>query len=140
MSMGLRWHLITTVLFAAVVSTAPAQAQTSIRVPPGVQSCLTVTMNSQGSSGADITIDNTAGGVSVMLASTTRCAALIRNSGSNQMRCGPTSQTLTATAYGIVVDAGQALTLGPYGEVSQAWKCIRTGGSSTTANIAESTP
>jgi hypothetical protein len=106
--------------------------------PPAAASCKTVTVNAQGTAGADITIDNTATGITVLAASTTRCGALVKNVGSNQIRCGPTSHTLTATVYGVVVEAGQTLTFGL--EAQEAWKCIRTGGSNSTVNIAEMTP
>ena len=106
--------------------------------PPAAASCKTVSVNAQGVAGADVTVDATATGVSVLAASTTRCGALVKNNGSNQIRCGPTSHTLTATVFGMVVEAGQTLILGT--EAQEAWKCIRTGAASSTANIAEMTP
>lgn len=107
-------------------------------VAAGPPECRSTQTNVQGSSGADITVDATSTGVLVMAASTSRCQALIRNSGSAQMRCGPVSKTLTASAYGMVLDAGQSLVLGQ--ESAEAWKCIRTGSSSTTANVTEALP
>lgn len=91
-------------------------------------------VNLQGASNADVTVDATAGGVAVLAADTTRCAALIKNSGAAAMRCGPTTITVSATV-GFPVGAGETLVLGDEGK--QAWKCIRTTGSSTTASVIE---
>ena len=97
--------------------------------------CKAVTVNVQGSSGADITVDNTSGGVLVLAASTDRCAAAIRNTGTADMRCSPAGQTPSATV-GFLVDAGATLTLGA--EAQQAWRCFRTTATNATANVAES--
>lgn len=104
---------------------------------PATASCKTVAVNSQGASNADITVDATAGGVAVLAASTTRCSAVIANVSANDMRCAPTTVTVTSTA-GFLVQAGAKLSLGLEGQ--QAFKCIRTGGSSATASVMESTP
>jgi hypothetical protein len=53
------------------------------------------------------------------------------------MRCGPTAQTVTASVYGIVILAGESYNAAT--SMQQAWKCIRTTGTSTAANIVEET-
>lgn len=121
----------------AVVFVQPAHAQVSrVYTPPNVSPCKTVTTNAQGAAGADITVDSTAGGVSVMAASTTRCGALIKNAGTAAMRCAATTLTVSSTV-GELIDAGETLVLGLEGQ--QAWKCIRTTGTSTSASVSEAT-
>lgn len=110
---------------ALVLTALPATAQPL---------CDETVINLKGSADADVTVDATTGGVTVMEASATRCCALIDNTGEADMRCAPTTMTVTATK-GKLVKAGLALTLGVEGR--QAWKCIRTGDTSTTANVAE---
>lgn len=104
----------------------------------GVAQAGSVVINDKGTTNADITVDATAGGVAVMDAKTARRGAIIRNSaatsGTAAMRCGPASLTVTATA-GTLLNPGEALTLGSEGQ--EAWKCIRTTGSSATANVTE---
>jgi hypothetical protein len=116
-----------------------ALALVTVRPVAAAPMCYSTKVNLQGSSGADVTVDATAGGVLVMSANSSRCAALIKNAGANQIRCGPTTQTVTASAYGVVLDAGQVLSLTTE-SASQAWNCIRTGGSSSSANIVEALP
>lgn len=103
-------------------------------------------VNLQGASNADITIDNTAGGITVMAAnyqSTTqplsgRCGASIKNeTGGGAIRCGPVTMTVTTTA-GFFLAAGDVLNLGPEGQ--EAWKCIRTTASSGTVSVIEAIP
>ncbi len=121
----LRGILLAGILLAA--SAAPARA-----------GCGTTKVNLQGSGNASITIDATAGGVLVMAAATSkRCGATIQNSGAAAMRCAPTSVTVSATV-GYLIASGASYNAGPEGQ--QAWKCIRTTGSSTTADVAEATP
>lgn len=96
--------------------------------------CTITKVNLQGASSADITVDATAGGVTVLAADSNRCEALIQNSGAAAMRCAPTTITVTSTV-GFYVPAAGTLALGVEGQ--QAWKCIRTTGSSTTASVAE---
>lgn len=96
--------------------------------------CDTVDINAQGTSDADITVDSTSGGVTVMAASVTRCGALIINSGAAAMRCGPTSMTISSTKGAYIAEGG-VLVLGVEGR--QAWRCIRTSGTSTSANVVE---
>jgi hypothetical protein len=101
-------------------------------------SCTHSKVNLQGSSNGSITIDATAGGILVMAAATAkRCGATIQNSGSAAMRCGPASMTVSATA-GYLISAGASLNVGPEGQ--EAWNCIRTTASSTTADVDEAVP
>jgi hypothetical protein len=97
------------------------------------ESCLaasTVVM----SAGGDVFVDNTAGGVTVLGANTKRCQALITNNGTADMRCAPTTLTVSATV-GYPIKAGQTLTMGLEGR--ESWKCARTTSTSTAAAIAE---
>lgn len=96
--------------------------------------CPAAKFNLQGTANADITIDATATGIAVLAADATRCKATIRNSGTADMRCADTSITVSATA-GKLVKAGEELILDL--ESRLAWKCIRTGASSTTADVTE---
>lgn len=102
--------------------------------PPESAACKTTVPNDQGTAGADIPVDATAGGVAVLAASTTRCEAIITNAGTADMRCAPTTLTVTSTA-GYLVQAGASLRLGLEGQ--EAYKCIRTGASSTSASVIE---
>lgn len=104
---------------------------------PSAAACKTVTQNSQGAGNADITVDATVGGVAVLAASTTRCAAILSNVGSADARCASGATTPTSTA-GYLIKAGKDLVLGPEGQ--QAWKCIRTTATSTTFAVVEASP
>lgn len=102
--------------------------------------CQTVRINSSGTAGADITVDGTAGGVTVMPRLQARCGAIIFNSGSAPMRCAPSTGPWALTVSGTVgtlINNGSALVLGNEGQ--DLWKCIRTAGS-TTANVTEAVP
>ena len=104
---------------------------------PVSSSCKKVAVNLQGSANADVTVDNTATGVLVMAASTSRCGAIIRNSGAAAMRCAPPTITVTATV-GTEVLAADVLTLGL--EAQEAWRCIRSTGTNAAANVTEAIP
>ena len=118
--------MIRAILLLLALSASPAFADAL---------CPQVIYNAKGTANADITIDATAGGIAVLDTDTLgRCGAQIRNSGTADMRCADTSITVSATA-GKLVKAGEELLL-DY-EARLAWKCIRTGASSTTANVTE---
>lgn len=104
---------------------------------PTTASCKTVTVNSQGLAGADVAVDNTAGGVTILAASTTRCGVTVYNSGTAAMRCSPSGQIPTTTV-GQLINVGDTYVLGFEGQ--QAWKCIRTTGVSTAASVSEASP
>lgn len=126
-------RLISLVLAAALgVAAVPSGPR-----PADAAICKTVAVNAKGTGNASITVDATAGGVTVMDASTQRCGATITNSGTADMRCAPSTVTVTSTV-GFLIAAGKALNLGS--EAQQAWKCIRTTASSTTADVGEANP
>lgn len=108
-----------------------------ISIMPRDSFCKTVSINLFGVANADITVDATAGGVVISALNTSRCGMAISNSGAADMRCAPTTLTVTSTV-GILIPAGQVRYFGLEGQ--QLWKCIRTTGSSTTANVWEATP
>ena len=90
----------------------------------------TVTVPAAG----QVTVDATAGGVTVLAANRKRCQGLIKNTGAATMNCAPASQTVSATV-GWPIAAGE--TFGLRSEGRAEWKCIRTTGTSTTAATAE---
>jgi hypothetical protein len=132
-----RLMLMLTVALAiasSAIATEPASFTVNV-----ANRCQTTGINLQGTGGAGnaITIDNTAGGVSIMLANSGRCGGTIQNTGAAAMNCDPITQTVSAT-IGFTLAAGASYNFGPEGQ--QAWKCIRTTASSTTANVAEALP
>ena len=104
---------------AQVVSTQDACLAASTVQMPGI---------------GDVVIDGTAGGVTILGANGKRCQAIIQNTGTAAMRCGPATITVSATV-GFLVPPGQSLVTGVEGR--ELWKCIRTTGTSTSASIAE---
>lgn len=101
--------------------------------------CSKVRINESGVARADIVVDGTAGGVTVAPALDSRCGGIIVNSGTGTkaMRCGPSTMTVTSTV-GFLLNAGDALSLGNEGQ--QLWRCIKTTGDNTTANVIEAIP
>jgi hypothetical protein len=82
----------------------------------------------------DIVIDDRAGGVPVLGANPSRCQATIINNGAAEMRCAPT--TLTVSAFvGVPIKAGQSFAMGIEGR--QAWRCVRTTSTTTAVSIVE---
>lgn len=134
----MRWNgILGSLVVLLALAWVPAQAQTAVNMPPAKQSCQTVTVNSQGTSNAAVSVDNTSGGKTVLAASTTRCGAIITNlAGGGDMLCGPSTIVVTTTV-GYYISAGQSLVLGTEGQ--QAWKCIRQAGSNATAYVVEAT-
>lgn len=120
-----------------LVFVTPAAALDNVYLRSQDSPCKTVGVNVQGTANADVSVDNTAGGVAVLAASTTRCGAVIKNSGTGDMRCAPTTITVSSTV-GFLIIAGDKQTLGL--EAQQAWKCIRTGSTTTTASVLEAIP
>lgn len=105
------------------------------------QSCTNVRINAKGSSGAAITVDATAGGVTVADANTSRCALTLVNETANAMRCapdtGPYPLTVTATVGAYMPPTAYPV----FGQAAQQrWKCIRTGGSSAIITVIEELP
>lgn len=101
--------------------------------------CSKTRVNQSGTAGADITVDGTAGGVTVMPVLDSRCGAIIKNNGTGTqaMRCGPSTMTVTSSV-GFLLNAGDSLTLGNEGQ--QLWKCIKSTGDNTAANVIEAIP
>jgi hypothetical protein len=145
------------VLAAALVLSSAANAQVSSRAnrnleklnldstgnlgvnttPAGPTSapCKTVEVNNSGTAGADVAVAGTA--VQVLAAATDRCGAVIENSGAGPMRCAPSGLTPTSTV-GFLIGVNQSFILGEEGQ--QAWSCIRTTATSTSASVAEAAP
>ena len=120
------------------VTIATDQVVVPVKQAPGDAPCKTTTINSQGVANAGVVVDATAGGVTVLAASATRCGAVLHNlQGGGDALCAPTAITVTTTV-GFYLPAGQSLALGE--EAQQAWKCIRQAGVSATFYVAEATP
>lgn len=84
---------------------------------------------------ADITVDNTAGGVQLLAANADRKAAIIQNTGGENIRVG--IGTTPTAATGIQLAPGQVLHLSmPYCPTEQI-KGIQEGASSSTAAVIE---
>ena len=134
-----RTRILVCLMVLFVGSAADVGAQASrVYTPPAIAPCKTVTVNPQGVGGAPVTVDATVGGVSVLGASTTRCAAVIRNAHATaEMRCAPTTLTVLSTA-GFLIAAGDALNLTL--EAQQAWNCIRASNTNVPAEVVESRP
>lgn len=86
--------------------------------------------------GTDITVDGTAGGVTVLAANTNRKSALIQNTGAATMRVTTDGTAPTAT-HGKQVAAGNALVLSSPNCPTVVVKAIRESSTSTTANASE---
>ena len=86
--------------------------------------------------GTDITIDDTAGGVTVLAADNARLTALLYNNGGFEVRCAPSTEAPTTT-NGFPVPAGGTLVLGPQDGVQLLWACIRTTANSSTIAVFE---
>lgn len=87
------------------------------------------------SQAADVTVDGTAGGVTVLAANANRKSAVIQNVGSANMRVS-VGGTPTATT-GIQLAAGQTLSLRRPHCPTGAIKAIRESSTSTTASVLE---
>lgn len=105
--------------------------------------CVSRRVNHKGSSGAGITVDNTAGGVVVAEANSSRCHLWIVNETANAMRCAPSTgkyaMTVSSTE-GFLWPANTGPFPIPGAYAQDEWKCIRTGGSSATASVLETLP
>lgn len=97
--------------------------------------CQRVVINEKGTSNANITINNTAGGILIADANSNRCSLVIHNNGANVMTCGPATITVSATA-GFIVGVGGVLSFDSEGK--EAWRCFSDTG--TTAQVVESKP
>ena len=122
------------VIVALLVASVATSAERMILSPTDA-ACKTIVINAKGTGNATITVDATAGGITVLDALATRCGALIQNeAGSGDMRC-TTGALAPTTTVGILVQAGQSLSLDL--EAQQVMKCIRTGATSATVSTVE---
>lgn len=104
---------------------------------PGAAPCKTLKANLQGSALADITVDATSGGVTVLGSSITRCGAVIKLVSGGQIKCLSSGQGNPSTTAGFTLDVGDVL--GVDTEAQEAYKCIRTGGTSGIVTVVEKT-
>lgn len=96
--------------------------------------CRTAIVNREGTSGADITVANSA--ITVLAANGQRCRALIFNNATaaNTMRCA--SNVTPTTTVGYLIPGGATLEV--YTGVRERWQCIRvTAGSATVSTLEE---
>ena len=100
------------------------------------QACNGTITNAKGSSGGDITCDNTSGGVSLLSPNQSRCAVTMLNTSSNTVRICDTSVPTCDSSHGFTLIGGASLTLGPESS-RETYKCIQTGASSGTLNTIE---
>lgn len=84
---------------------------------------------------ADITVDSTAGGVTLLAANANRKMAIIQNTGTNPMRVS-VGGTPTAS-NGIQLQGGDSLNISAPYIPTGAIKAIREGASNTTAAVLE---
>lgn len=85
---------------------------------------------------ADITVSTTA--VQVFAPNVARCQILLKNNGSNPMRCAPVDQGKPTSSLGLLMNAGDQLIMTTAGR--EAWACIRSSSSDTTATTIEELP
>jgi hypothetical protein len=107
------------------------------------RACSQVRINAKGTSGASITVDSTTGGILVADANTARCALWIKGDTVNPMRCGPSTgpyAIVVSTTAGFLwpLAAENAPILG--WAASEAWRCIRTTGTSNAVSVMEMLP
>lgn len=86
--------------------------------------------------GADVVVGAVA--VQAVPQSTSRCQVMLRNNGTAPMRCLPSAQGTPTATSGLLMNAGDQLIMTTAGR--EAWACIRTTGSSTTATTIEEVP
>jgi hypothetical protein len=108
---------------------ASAWAQTPACVPTKT------VINTQGGL-ADLAIAATA--VQVLDANQAVCQRLLQNNGTAPMRCLPVPQGAPTATNGLLIKPGEQILMGTEGR--QAWQCIRTTATSTTAATIEGIP
>ena len=130
-----QWLMRSFAVVGVVATLAVLVGFERVILSPADAACKTVLMNAKGTAGATVTVDSTAGGITVLDALTSRCGALVQNeAGGGDMRCA--SGTLApTTTVGVLIQAGQSLSLGL--EAQQLVKCIRTGATSATVSTVE---
>jgi hypothetical protein len=85
---------------------------------------------------ADMTVGATA--VTVVVQDNSRCQVWLKNNGSNPMRCAPVAQGPPTASNGLLMNAGDQYIMTTAGR--EAWACIRSSGSNTTATTVEELP
>jgi hypothetical protein len=103
--------------------------------------CTQVRINNKSSSGGSITVDATAGGITIVEKNTSRCGFVIVNETTNGMRCAPSTGAYAMTVTSTVGATMPTSVYPAFGRSAQEeWRCIRTGGSSPTVTIIEDMP
>ena len=122
------------VLLALCVLTMPLCAVSHAQE---IKTCVpTHTIINEQGQGADIAVGASA--VGALAQNNAACQRLLRNNGAAPMRCMSIPQgTPTATA-GLLLNSGDQILMGTEGR--EAWRCIRTTSTSTTATTIEGIP
>ena len=130
-----QWLLRSFAVVGVVATLAVLFGFERVILSPTDAPCKTWLANENGTANATITVDATAGGITILDALTSRCGALIQNeAGAGDIRCA--SGTLApTTTVGVLIQAGQSLSLSL--EAQQIVKCIRTGATSGTVSTVE---
>jgi hypothetical protein len=122
------------ILLGLLACAAPVLAQNE-------RACTQSRVNGAGTAGATITIDATVGGVLIAEANTSRCSLWINNETVNPIRCAPSTGkypvVVSATA-GFLWPSTNTPILG--WQAGEAWKCIRTGATSSAVSTIEGLP
>lgn len=136
MSLIPQWLLRSFAVVGVVAILAVLVGFERVILSPTDAPCKTWLANENGTANATITVDATAGGITILDALTSRCGALIQNEpGGGDIRCGSGTLAPTSTV-GVLIQAGQSLSLSL--EAQQIVKCIRTGATSGTVSTVES--
>jgi len=101
------------------------------------QNCRKVKANVQGTTQQDIQISSTP--VTVLMANTARCAAIIYNNSPNDIRCSDVTNDAPPTASsGFVVGGWKWLGMDLEGQGQ--WQCIRAGANDAIVSVVEGLP
>jgi hypothetical protein len=125
-------YLLALALCAVTVALAhvPSHAQ-EIKTCAPIKSLINRT-----GAGTDIAIGATA--ANTLDVDSSACQRLLRNNGTAPMRCIPKPQGTPTATIGLLLNAGDQILMGTEGR--EAWWCIRTTGTSTTATTIEGLP
>jgi|SRR5215471_12089931 len=101
------------------------------------QNCRKVKANVQGTTKQDIQISSVP--VTVLIANTARCAAIIYNNSPNDIRCSDVTNDAPPTAAsGFVVGGWKWLGMDLEGQGQ--WQCIRAGANDAIVSVVEALP
>lgn len=128
---------VAVLILMLLISVGSALAQSPERA------CSETRINAQGSSGAAITVDATAGGIVVALQNASRCFLLIKSDSVNPMRCAPSTgpyKLVVSATVGFLwpLAAEPSLIMG--WAATEEWRCFRTTGTSNTVSVMEGLP